>query len=120
MHVWVDAGKGLEARDFSTFTFSHWANKLRFLIERHYKLKSEIKNTNFLTLHLSHLQHRTSVVVIVQVVLAVQLGQPFSLLRGPLQLHVGQLRGPPLHRPTNLLTLPLLHSEYGVGFKEDM
>jgi hypothetical protein len=26
------------------FTFSHWANKLRFLIERHSKLKIEIKN----------------------------------------------------------------------------
>jgi hypothetical protein len=30
------------------FTFSHWANKLRFLIERHSKLKSEIKNVPFL------------------------------------------------------------------------
>jgi hypothetical protein len=39
---------GSEARDFSMFTFSHWANKLRFLIERHSKLKSEIKNENFL------------------------------------------------------------------------
>ncbi len=39
----VDAGKGLEAREFSTFTFSHWANKLRFLMERS-KLKREIKN----------------------------------------------------------------------------
>ena len=27
--------------------FSHWANKLRFLIERHSKLKSEIKNNKF-------------------------------------------------------------------------
>jgi hypothetical protein len=40
----VDAGKGLEAREFSTFTFSHWANKLRFLKGRHSKLKKEIKN----------------------------------------------------------------------------
>ncbi len=43
----VDAAKGLEAREFSPFTFSHWANKLRFLIERHSKLKSEIKKFHF-------------------------------------------------------------------------
>jgi hypothetical protein len=39
--------KGIEARDFSTFIFSHWVNKLRFLIERHSKLNSEIKNSRF-------------------------------------------------------------------------
>jgi hypothetical protein len=40
----VDAGKGLEAREFSTFTFSQWEKKLRFLTERRSKLKSKIKN----------------------------------------------------------------------------
>jgi hypothetical protein len=40
----VTAGKGIVSRDSSSFTFSHWANKLRFLIERHSKLKNEIKN----------------------------------------------------------------------------
>jgi hypothetical protein len=44
MHVLGNCGKGIETQDFSMFTFSHWANKLRFLIERHSKLKSEIKN----------------------------------------------------------------------------
>ncbi len=39
----VTASKGIEARDFSTFTFFHRANKLRFLIQRHSNLKSEIK-----------------------------------------------------------------------------
>jgi hypothetical protein len=46
---YVTAGKGIEARDFSTFTFPHWANKLSFLIERHSKLRSEIKNVLFFT-----------------------------------------------------------------------
>jgi hypothetical protein len=37
MHVLgtVTVDKGIEARDFPTFTFSHWANKLRFFIEYH-------------------------------------------------------------------------------------
>ncbi len=46
----VTAGKGIEAGDFSTFTFSHWANKIRLLIERHFKLKSEIKNVQIFEL----------------------------------------------------------------------
>jgi hypothetical protein len=31
----------------STFPFSHWSNNIRFFIERHSKLKSEIKNLYF-------------------------------------------------------------------------
>jgi hypothetical protein len=34
-------------RGHSFFTFSHWANKLRFLMELHSKLKREFKNVLF-------------------------------------------------------------------------
>ncbi len=41
-------GKGIEARDFSEGTDFSLGEKFRFLIERHSKLKSDIKKKQFL------------------------------------------------------------------------